>query len=309
MEHEERGKLPFLDICVVRTANRYITRIYRKKTFTGVYLNWRSLTANRYKTGLIRCLAKRIWRICSEEKDRLSELEKLKVILYRNDYPTEVVERTIKKFIESKQKPTENDGVNKVEKTDKRYMELPYVGEDFAFRLKRVVEDCYQQVDFNVAFQAPHTIGKMFPFKDNIKRDLEKSMVVYCLTCSCGHIYIGKTDRILSERMNEHKRDVKSSCYQHVAVCQELGWASHKLEVRNKMEKPEDREAYTCKIDYRAVKVIDSRDNCMQLLYKELLHIHQKDKETSINKQHNNSRSDFEVKTLIIKTYSQIKSK
>ena len=75
------------------------------------------------------------------------------------------------------------------------------------------------------------------------------------------------------------------------------------------MEKPEDREAYACKIDYRAVKAIDSTDNCMKLLYKELLHIHQQDKETSINKQHNNSRSDFEVKTLIIKTYSQIKSK
>ena len=210
VEHEERGKLPFLDTCVVRTANRYITRINRKKTFTGVYLNWRSLTANRYKIGLIRCLAERIWRICSEEKDRLSELEKLKVILYRNDYPTEVVERTIKKFIESKQKPTENDGVNKVEKTEKRYMKLPYVGrscEDFAFRLKRVVEDCYQQVDFNVAFQAPHTIGKMFPFKDNIKRDLEKSMVVYCLTCSCGHTYIGKTDRILNERMPKTQKN------------------------------------------------------------------------------------------------------
>ncbi len=41
-------------------------------------------------------------------------------------------------------KPTETDRVNKVEKTEKRYMKLPYVGrrcEDFAFRLKRVVED------------------------------------------------------------------------------------------------------------------------------------------------------------------------
>jgi hypothetical protein len=92
VEHEEKGKLPFLDTSVVRTPNRYITRVNRKKTFTGVYLNWRSLTANRYKIGLIRCLAERTWRICSEEKDRLDELEKLKVILYRNDYPAEVVE-------------------------------------------------------------------------------------------------------------------------------------------------------------------------------------------------------------------------
>jgi hypothetical protein len=87
VEHEERGKLPFLDTCVVRTANRYITRINRKKTFTGVYLNWRSLTANRYKIGLIRCLAERIWRICSEEKDRLSELEKTEGHLVQKRLP------------------------------------------------------------------------------------------------------------------------------------------------------------------------------------------------------------------------------
>ncbi len=83
----ETKNQPFLDTCVIRSIYKYNTKIYRKKTFTGVYLNWRSLTANRYKIGLIRCLANRIWKICSDNKDRLDELEKLKIILYRNDYP------------------------------------------------------------------------------------------------------------------------------------------------------------------------------------------------------------------------------
>ena len=46
IEHEENGKLPFLDTCVKRSIDKYGTTIYHKKTFTGVYLNWTSLTAS-----------------------------------------------------------------------------------------------------------------------------------------------------------------------------------------------------------------------------------------------------------------------
>ena len=42
--------------------------------------------------GLIRCLAERIWRICSEQEDQLKEIEKLKQILHKNDYPVDVVD-------------------------------------------------------------------------------------------------------------------------------------------------------------------------------------------------------------------------
>ncbi len=79
--------------------------MYRKKTFTGVYLNWTSLTSRRYKVGVIKCLAERIWRICSVEKDRKSELDKLKVILSRNDYPDSVVDPVLGKFLEQKANP------------------------------------------------------------------------------------------------------------------------------------------------------------------------------------------------------------
>ncbi len=73
---------------------------------------------------------------------------------------------------------------------DKRFFKLPHVGkkcEDFAFRLKKIVEDTFIEVEFNVAFQSPYTIGKMFPFKDNIKNKLERSNVVYRVVCSCGN--------------------------------------------------------------------------------------------------------------------------
>jgi hypothetical protein len=82
------------------------------------------------------------------------------------------------------------------------------------YRLKELVESNYTQVDFNVAFQTPMTIGKLFPFKDNIKTVEERSMVIYELKCStCGATYIGKTERILYYRIREHQDEKKSKNY------------------------------------------------------------------------------------------------
>ena len=45
-------------------------------------------------------------------------------------------------------------------------------------------------------------IGKLFPFKDNIKEKHAQSLVVYRLTCGiCKQTYIGKTERILAHRI------------------------------------------------------------------------------------------------------------
>jgi hypothetical protein len=287
VEHEANNKLPFLDTCVVRRKNGYNSTIYRKKTFTGVYLNWTSLTARRYKIGLINCLAERIWRIVSDEDERLIEIEKLKLILVKNDYPTEVIDQTISKFIEKKTK-NNNIPVQTVEKM-KRFLKLPYVNrkcEDFAFRLKQLVESNYTQVDFNVAFQAPMTIGKLFPFKDNIKKVEERSMVVYKLRCAtCGATYIGKKERILYYRMKEHqdeKKDNNSACKKHIKANR-----GHRIAFEN-------------------VEVLDSADNDLKLRIKELLHILTRKPE--LNKQLG-SQSSFEIKTLLIQAYPQFRSK
>ncbi len=71
IEHEENGQLPFLDTLVKRCIGKYVTTVYNKKTFTGVYLNWTSLTAKRYKIGLIKCLTKRVLRICNMFKVKI----------------------------------------------------------------------------------------------------------------------------------------------------------------------------------------------------------------------------------------------
>ena len=129
------------------------------------------------------------------------------------------------------------------------------------------------------------TIGKLFPFKDNIKRVDEWSMVVYELKCSCGATYIGKTERILCHRIKEH-RDEKpsnpSACKKHI-----------------------EKEP-THRIDFENVEILDSADNGLKLRIKELLHILTRKPE--LNKQLG-SQSSYEIKTLLIQAYPQFRSK
>ena len=55
-EIEENEILPFLDIKVIHEASAFITSVYRKPTFRGVYTNYNSFIPLIYKTGLVRTL-------------------------------------------------------------------------------------------------------------------------------------------------------------------------------------------------------------------------------------------------------------
>ena len=228
-------------------------------------------------------LAERIWKIVSNPDERLLELEKLKTILAKNEYPPEIVDKTISLFLENKSKVAIQ--VLTADKL-KRFLKLPYVNkkcEDYAHRLKNLVESNYPQVDFNVAFQAPMTIGKLFPFKENIKNIKDRSMVVYSLKCStCGIAYIGKTERILCHRLKEHSTNNTSACKQHTDAN-----PNHHF-------------------DYDKVEILDSADTDTKLRIKELLHILSRNPE--LNKQLG-SQSSYEIKTLIIQAYPQFREK
>ncbi|CAF0780352.1 unnamed protein product [Brachionus calyciflorus] len=226
---------------------QYQTTVFHKKTFTGVYLNWTSLTARKYKIGLIKGLLNRICKICTLKEDRDLEIEKLKHILWLNQYPSEVVDNVISKHLEKQ--------VEKEQTAEKlkRFIVLPYNGqksEDFGEKLKDLVSSNFPQVDFNIAFQTPSTLGSLFPFKDRIKNVEAQSLVVYKLQCTtCNASYIGKTVRILYHRIKEHKTKNTSACLQH----------------------QQQNEGHA--IDFDGIEILDRAENNLKLQVKELLHI------------------------------------
>jgi len=94
----------------------------------GSWVEWHNLQPSTIiQKGLIDCLLNRIWRICTTQDE---EVVKLKKILIKNEYPTEVIDGTIAKYIARitiSRQPKE-------QKMHKRFIVLPFV--------KRKVEDC-----------------------------------------------------------------------------------------------------------------------------------------------------------------------
>ena len=56
IEKEKDGCLHFLDVNIFCENRRFATKIYRKKTFSGVYTNFKSFIPQKYKIGLIKSL-------------------------------------------------------------------------------------------------------------------------------------------------------------------------------------------------------------------------------------------------------------
>ena len=64
-EVESENSLPFLDARVMLDGSGFATSLYRKKTFTGLYNHFSSLSPIKYKINLINSLLYRAFHICS----------------------------------------------------------------------------------------------------------------------------------------------------------------------------------------------------------------------------------------------------
>ena len=198
METEVNNTLPFLDVLVERTKDKFITSVYRKSTFTGQYVNFQSFCNRKRKRNLIQTLYDRAVRICSPETlDK--EIEKIANILQENGYPKKLIERVIDR---------RKQGTMNQQSTEPELqiipLRLPFIGEQSYYlekNINREISGCYKTVKARLIFRS----NPNFPnaVKDHIP-DLSKNMVVYQFKCRCDNDYVGQTSRRLIQRIQEH---------------------------------------------------------------------------------------------------------
>lgn len=100
MEKEKDKKIPFLDVLIDNSQLQSpITRVYRKKTFTGLLTNYFSFTPFSYKLGLIRALVDRTYKINNTWAGFHEDIKKLLVILRKNLFPSHILEKVIRQYI------------------------------------------------------------------------------------------------------------------------------------------------------------------------------------------------------------------
>ena len=180
VETESDHTLPFLDIKITCNQNRsFSTTMYRKPTFSGLYLKWTSFVPKQFKINLSNSLLNRAWKICYSSELFQKEVSFIKDILAANGYPQTFLNSLVHKFNHRKLTGSVED-IQFGPQRKNAFLNLPYKGNQSAV-LKRQLYRLFSKVN-----------------------------------CSeCEDFYIGKTVRRLSTRLNEHKKDENSSLYKH----------------------------------------------------------------------------------------------
>lgn len=198
VELESNGKLPFLDVLVMKNNdnNNVSTCIYRKPTWSGLYLHFFSFVPCSFKRNLVRNLFDRARRICSDDYFDL-ESDFLYETLKSNGYPSHFIDHYSRK-------PPQKETVFGPEKKS-AYLSIPFLGDKFSNEVKRRVRAATA-----LAFPAVEPkfllVTRPVPVR-SLKDQLPiscASNVVYRFSCDCGSSYVGRTVRWLSRRAGEH---------------------------------------------------------------------------------------------------------
>ena len=137
VEKESNHQLTFLDIFVHKTSTAFLTSVYRKPTFSGLYTRWNSFCHQQRKINLIKTLIHRA-------------LMKSSSTLSRNGYPLFVLDGVVYDVI-NKFDGAKRCIVNKCPV----YLRLPYVasrGDKFAKCITTAVGKCYFSAAVQVIF-------------------------------------------------------------------------------------------------------------------------------------------------------------
>ena len=88
MEKQVNHKLPFFDVLIDNNdPNFSLTRVYLKKTFTGLLTNYFSFTSYSYKVVLVKTLVDRAYKINNIWLGFHEDITKLMDILRKNLFP------------------------------------------------------------------------------------------------------------------------------------------------------------------------------------------------------------------------------
>ena len=92
VEKENVGSLAFLDMKICRRNGKFVTSVYRKPTFSGVYTNCESFIPTHQKRELSHTLLHRSFSICCDFKTFHSEIDHLKTILIKTNFPLNFID-------------------------------------------------------------------------------------------------------------------------------------------------------------------------------------------------------------------------
>ena len=176
-EVERDGKLSFLDVNVFREEGQFVTNVYRKTTFSGVYTHFESFLPATYKFGMVYTLAYRCFRICSDWTKFNQELRFLKGVFLKNGYPSGFIDSCFKKVIDNVL--TESPVKLTVEKC-LLILPLSFLGDislQLRTKLRKSSENIVNCCKVQIVYKSQRRLSSQFCFKEPLPYDLMSKVV------------------------------------------------------------------------------------------------------------------------------------
>ena len=216
--------LPFLNTRSKVDGSNFDYSIYRKKTHTGVFMNFTAIVPTKWKFGLILCLLNTAKTVCTSELSFWEEVSRLRKMFYLNNYPKTFFEKALKKF-QDKQNSTNLNSTIESNDSSGITFSIPFIGEashKFSKQIVSLIKTTYN-IEVLPVFTSTK-VGDFFSLKSKTPLPYS-SNVVYKFSClrdaDCS--YIGQTKRHLVTRVNEHvelsRVEPKSEIKNHIYEC------------------------------------------------------------------------------------------
>ena len=249
--------------------------IFRKDTNTGQYTNFDSYENWNYKTAWIKSLVTRAKRICSDHKLN-QELSTIRQFASWNSFPSSISNALIKRTLNKTNTEKENKQTDKNETVI--WLRMPYFG-DQSTQMVRSLEAKLRRCvrpDKKLIFKTTFSTTKINFFTNNKDKtpNAYKANVVYRFCCpGCSATYIGKTERNLHERCEEHATKKDSAIYNHIMACDDLLYLNRLMHLNIDDVSRKDKRSYFINLIENNTKIIDNANNWSILLSKEALYI------------------------------------
>ena len=163
VEQENVGSLSFLDVKICCKNGKFVTSLYRKPTFSGVFINYESIIPWYQRRGLLDTLFHRSFIICCDFKTFHFEIDHLKNILIKHNYPLNFIDLCIKSFLNKLYTP--KVVVPNVPKRNV-FVKLPFLGStSFQIRkkLQKLFSDKLTSCNLKIVFTSPIRVKAFSP--------------------------------------------------------------------------------------------------------------------------------------------------
>lgn len=215
VESEENGKLPYLDLLLIRNSDGSLSHDwYRKETAAGRILNYNSHHPKHQRINTALGLLKRVRLLCSPELVENS-IEDAKRILLDNGYPYKTVKQLIMRSLPVQSATTQAPVSDNLVNERIFYKSLPYV-DGMTDNICNLIQK--NNPGIKIAKKPMNQLRTSIFSSMKQKIDpLEKINVIYQIPCNgtegvkCPLSYIGQTKNQLKKRRDQHNSDYRAA--------------------------------------------------------------------------------------------------